>query len=127
MYDTLLSSVNIYCPVAVSMSNLKNSRRHTNSGWKLVAVFPIISEDGGIYKEHKVDFTERKIDLFHKCVSILVKPIQEAFYNPSEIVCSDGRVRTVKLVVAVWLGDREEHERLCRMIAVTLLSFCVIY
>ena len=103
---------------AASIGNLKNSRRHTNSGWKLVAIFPIISEDSGSYKEHGIEFKERKMNLFHLSCQIVIKSIQEAFFNPRKVKCSDGKVRNVKLVLAAWLGDREEHERICRMIGV---------
>ena len=103
---------------AASIGNLKNSRRHTNSGWKLVAIFPSINEDSGSYKDHGIEFKERKMGLFHQSCQIIIKSIQEAFFKPRQIQCSDGKIRNVKLVLAAWLGDREEHERICRMIGV---------
>lgn len=109
----------------VSLGNLQNSRRHTNSGWKMIAVFPIINEDDGLYKEYKIDFALRKLNLFQECARELLQPIKEAYYNPFTICCADGKIRKIKLVVANWLGDREEHERVCRMVGVSeYVLFC---
>ena len=94
------------------MANLLNSRRHTNSGWKLTAVFPIIKEVDGAYKEFKVQFKDCKLQLFQECMRLLITPIKHAFYNPQTIVCADGLVWQIKLVVASWLTDREEGERI---------------
>jgi hypothetical protein len=52
----------------------------------------------------------------YRCVKLLLDPAVQGFNDPYGVLCSDGKVRVVKPVVACWLGDREEHEMVCTII-----------
>jgi hypothetical protein len=104
--------------VAVSLGNYLNRRRHTNDGWVLAGFFPILNPDKGTYKGVN-RMPRRKVRLWHACAKIFCNHLKEAFATGVPVKCADGKVRMVKPIVALWLGDREEHEVLCSLVSVS--------
>lgn len=102
---------------AVSLANYNNDVRHTDVGWVLVGFIPVIDKNKGTYKGANKP-ARRSVRLWHKCVGILTASIKEAFETSIPVLCADGLVRQVKPVVASWLGDRQEHEKICSIVQV---------
>ena len=100
------------------MGNYLNSRRHTNAGWVLAGFMPILKADKGNYKGNN-RMPRRKVRLWHACAKIFCQHIEEAFKTGVPVMCADGKVRMVKPIVALWLGDREEHEIVCSVVSVS--------
>lgn len=55
-------------------------------------------------------------------IGILFKSINEAFDQDCHVKCSDGFVRNICPIVATWLGDREEHQIIASIVAVSRLN-----
>ena len=62
--------------------------------------------------------SRRQNQVFHDGIKELCKSLKSAFDNPETIVCNDGWCRTIRPLVAAWLGDREEHEVISQVIKV---------
>ena len=82
-------------------------------------MIPVLSEDRGEYKGHD-SFSQRKLRLWHKCASLVLKDVRDSYYNPFPLQCADKKVRIIRPVVAAWLGDRLEHEKVCLMVSVSI-------
>ena len=61
----------------------------------------------------------RQNQIFHDGIKELCTSLKSAFDNPETIICNDGWCRTIRPLVAAWLGDREEHEVISQVIKVT--------
>ena len=105
----------------MTLVNLDNKKRFTNSGWQLVALLPVINKTAGNYKG-KMPASTRTTKLFHDCVEEVCKPLVAAYEDTPLVRCSDGFARRICPLVAAWLGDREEHEVVCSMIKVSITS-----
>ena len=103
----------------MTLVNLDNKKRFTNSGWQLVALIPVLNKKAGNYKG-KMPASTRTARLFHDCVETIFKPLVDAYDDSPYVKCADGFTRRICPLVAAWLGDREEHEVVCSMIKVRI-------
>ena len=100
---------------SVSLANFFNDRRHTNAGWILIGLIPVLHPKQGKYVNQN-KFKKRQLRLWHACMRKMLQPVIEGFHNPKAVLCNDDKVRMVKPVVAAWLGDRPEHEKVCGLV-----------
>ena len=104
--------------MTVSSANVAKKVRGTSKGWKLAALLPVLKKKK-LPKEHRKNFTRIKQLLWHKCISLLTKNLPEKFATGESVKCGDGYVRTIKPVLAAWLGDRKESEVVCAAFSVS--------
>jgi hypothetical protein len=106
--------------MAVSTTNLKKGRRNKEGGWMLAALLPVLSKKKlpSYMKKH---YSRLKMQLWHQCISIVTKTLAEKYGTGEAIKCGDGLVRSIKPVLAAWLGDRKEGEFVCAAYAVRVL------
>ncbi len=56
------------------------------------------------------------------CIAIMFKSLVEAGTVGVQLDCADGFSRKVVPLVAVWLGDREEHKVIAFIVKVTVFT-----
>ena len=102
----------------MSCGNYSDELRKSAAGWQLVAILPCIDPKQGNYGGYNMSHIRRQHILFHDCIELVCRNLVDNFKKGETILCADGYVRTIKPLVAAWLGDREEHQVLTNAIQV---------
>ena len=92
--------------------------RGTSKGWKLAALLPVLKKKK-LPKDLRKHFARIRQQLWHKCIALLTRDLPDKFKEGESIRCGDGYVRTIKPVLAAWLGDRKEAEVVCAAFSVS--------
>lgn len=120
-------------PIYMSIGNLPasiRSRPSTNS-WILVATLPIppkqdlqqmqtyLDEDG-VEHTHTKSYMEEKYkalkdDAMHNVISILLKDLDRFYERGLRLDCADGKIRNGRPVLAGWIADYQEYNKLCQI------------
>ncbi|QRW04669.1 C2H2 zinc finger [Ceratobasidium sp. AG-Ba] len=111
-------------PVYITIGNIPKSwRRKTSKRTNaLLGYLPVPKLDCEPNKE-KRRFHRR--DLFHKCMSTLLKPLAEAGEHGIEVPCADGGIRRIYPALAAYIADFPEQ---CRVACVkqTYCPLCTV-
>ncbi|QRV74378.1 C2H2 zinc finger [Ceratobasidium sp. AG-Ba] len=106
-------------PVYITIGNLpKRLRRRTSQRANvLLGYLPVPKLD---FEPDKEKRRFHRQDLFHKCMKMMLEPLQEACKTGVEVPCADGAVRRIYPVLASYVADFPEQ---CR-VACCKTNFC---
>ncbi|RPA70661.1 hypothetical protein BJ508DRAFT_197864, partial [Ascobolus immersus RN42] len=113
-------------PIYMSIGNLPSSLRSrpSTNAWMLIGLFPIPPKkndylgnaDGVPCKAPTAEienYAKFKMDIFHQVLdSILYEDMHSMFNNGIRLDCADGNIRKGIPVIAAWIADYLEYNKL---------------
>ena len=94
-------------PVYISVGNIsKATRRKTSRNATILLGYLPVSKLSKILPSAR---SATQHQLFHNCMKILLQPLVKAGTNGVDMLCSDGEVRLVFLILSAYLADYPEQ------------------
>lgn len=105
---TTLSSSKVAWPVYASIGNISKAirRRPTEQAMILIGLIPVAKLEWITVEKANA---EKRWELYHACMELILEPLKVAARDGVEIRCADGGVRRVHPILAAHIGDWPEH------------------
>ena len=98
----------------ITLGNIDDSLRNkqTRPCWRLLATLPNVPKRKGFAIQPTPDERNATNARFHEVLEIILQDIKELYKTGMEITCGDGKKRIGHPVLAAWIADIPEYNRL---------------